>query len=302
MTSAINPTNINGAYPVAGQDNDSQGFRDNFTNIKTNFEYAGDEITDLQNKVVLKAALSGTVLNNNMNNSVLSNAQLLNMSEPRAALGTVTTATLNYAASPYYTLSTGGSTTISFSNLPSAGQVGRIRLQITVTNIAYTLTLPATVTVGVSNLQGYSNNIITFNQTGVYEFEFETSDGGSTISIFDLNRNRDPIYLPSTGLVANAAAISLSTTSSYFTTAATGETNTLAAGSNGQIKVLAYNAEGGASDTRIVTVSNAGWQASGTGTVTFTEFGQTATLMYINSKWFVTGMGPGASDTFPTLA
>jgi hypothetical protein len=156
--------------------------------------------------------------------------------------------------------------------------------------------------VGVSNLQGYSNNIITFNQTGVYEFEFETSDGGSTISIFDLNRNRDPIYLPSTGLVANAAAISLSTTSSYFTTAATGETNTLAAGSNGQIKVLAYNAEGGASDTRIVTVSNAGWQASGTGTVTFTEFGQTATLMYINSKWFVTGMGPGASDTFPTLA
>ena len=38
MTSAINPNNIDSAYPVAGQDNDSQGFRDNFTNIKTNFE------------------------------------------------------------------------------------------------------------------------------------------------------------------------------------------------------------------------------------------------------------------------
>ena len=69
MTSSINPNNINGAYPVAGQDNDSQGFRDNFTNIKTNFDYASAEITDLQSKVVLKAALTGTTLNNNMNNS-----------------------------------------------------------------------------------------------------------------------------------------------------------------------------------------------------------------------------------------
>jgi len=32
--SNINPNNINAAYPVAGVDNDSQGFRDNFTNIK----------------------------------------------------------------------------------------------------------------------------------------------------------------------------------------------------------------------------------------------------------------------------
>ena len=73
MTSQINPNNIDGAYPVAGQDNDSQGFRDNFTNIKTNFGYASAEITDLQSKVVLKSALTGTTLNNNMNNSVISN-------------------------------------------------------------------------------------------------------------------------------------------------------------------------------------------------------------------------------------
>jgi hypothetical protein len=34
MASLVNPFNINGNYPIAGQDNDSQGFRDNFTNIK----------------------------------------------------------------------------------------------------------------------------------------------------------------------------------------------------------------------------------------------------------------------------
>ena len=51
MASNINPNNINGNYPVAGQDNDSQGFRDNFTNISNNFSFAATEITDLQNRM-----------------------------------------------------------------------------------------------------------------------------------------------------------------------------------------------------------------------------------------------------------
>lgn len=49
MSSNINPNNINGNFPVAGQDNDSQGFRDNFTNILNNFSFAATEIGDLQN-------------------------------------------------------------------------------------------------------------------------------------------------------------------------------------------------------------------------------------------------------------
>ena len=79
MTSAINPNNIDGAYPVAGQDNNSQGFRDNFTNTSTNFQYAADEISDLQAKVVLKPALTGTTLDNDMLGSVLANATLEDM-------------------------------------------------------------------------------------------------------------------------------------------------------------------------------------------------------------------------------
>ena len=63
MTSAINPNNIDGAYPVAGQDNNSQGFRDNFTSTKVNFQFAADEITALQNTSVFTNA------DNNMNNN-----------------------------------------------------------------------------------------------------------------------------------------------------------------------------------------------------------------------------------------
>lgn len=48
MASNIVPDTIDDAYPVAGQDNDSQGFRDNFNIIKTNFTYAKQDIEDLQ--------------------------------------------------------------------------------------------------------------------------------------------------------------------------------------------------------------------------------------------------------------
>jgi hypothetical protein len=284
MTSAINPNNIDGAYPVAGQDNNSQGFRDNFTNTKTNFEYAASEITDLQNKAVLKSALTGTALNNNMGGSLLSNAQLQDMSATVVALGSVTgSQVIDYAAGPYYTLTTTGSVTLSFNNFPTAGTLGCCRVRITVASTAHTVTLPAAVTIGTTNLQGYVSNIITFNQTGTYEFEFETVDAGATISVFDLNRNRDPIYLPSSEDLAASAAASLTKTTSYFTTA-TAETSTLAAGYTGQVKVLAMYGDGG---DMVITVTNPGW--GGAGTITFTAVGQACTLMYINAKWFCIG-------------
>lgn len=48
-TSNIIPDTIDDAYPIAGEDNDSQGFRDNFNIIKTNFVYAKSDIETLFN-------------------------------------------------------------------------------------------------------------------------------------------------------------------------------------------------------------------------------------------------------------
>jgi hypothetical protein len=284
MTSQINPNNIDGTYPVAGQDNNSQGFRDNFTNTKTNFTAAATEITDLQNKAVLKSALTGTTLNNDMNNSIISDVQLQNASAPRVALGTVTSGTLDYSAGPYYTLTTGGVVSVALTNFPPAGQVGRLRLQVTVASTSHTLVLPNSVSVGVTNTQGYSSNTITFNQTGVFEYEIESSDGGTTYTLFDLNRNRDPLYLPSSEDLAASAAVSLTKTTSYFTTAAA-ETATLAAGANGQIKILAATSV--SAGNMVITVTNPAW--GGAGTITFSGAGQACTLQYINSKWFCIG-------------
>jgi len=73
MASQVNPNTIDITYPVAGQDNNSQGFRDNFTNIQTNLQTVKDELEDLQAKVVLKSALNGAVLDNDFGGNVVLN-------------------------------------------------------------------------------------------------------------------------------------------------------------------------------------------------------------------------------------
>jgi hypothetical protein len=86
--------------------------------------------------------------------------------------------------------------------------------------------------------------------------------------------------------LANLGAVSLTTTATYFTTAAA-ETGTLAAGTSGQIKTLmAVDITAG---NMVITVTNAGWKASGTGTATFSARGASCTLQYMNSKWFCVG-------------
>jgi len=300
MTSAINPNNINGAYPVAGQDNNSQGFRDNFTNTKTNFQYAADEISDLQSKVVLKAALTGTTLNNNMLGSIVSNGVAQNFGLTRVALGSQSgSVTINYTAGHYQTLTLVGNTSLLFSNMPPAGVTGVITVQVTVGapapyTIPYTLTLPAAVSVNAAGIQGFNTgtNTISFppsgySQVGVYAFQFITSDGGSTYTVNQVNATMQPFNNSSEDLAASAAA-SLQLTTSYFTTGALGETATLAAGVAGQIKTLVMNNTAGGS--MIVTVSMAGWKSPGSsGTITFTTRGQACTLQFVAGYWFCIG-------------
>jgi hypothetical protein len=285
MTSAINPNNIDGTYPVAGQDNNSQGFRDNFTNTKTNFQYAADEISDLQSKVVLKQALTGTTLDNDMLGSLLYNATLADMAYTRLALGSVSgSQTINYAAAMFQTLTTTGSVSLGFSNFPAAGSAGVLNLQVTISNTAHTLTLPAAVSVNNQGIQGLntSTNVITFAAVGVYTFEFMTSDGGSTITVTETNKRIQPFNNSAEDLASGAGA-NLAVTTSWFGTAAA-ETATLAAGVEGQIKVFAMKIDSG---NMVITVTNPAW--GGAGTITFSAEGQACIMLYISGKWFCIG-------------
>ena len=282
MASQINPNNIDGTYPIAGQDNNSQGFRDNFTNIKLNFQYAEDEINALQT--------NGAVLNgiNNFNDNLIYAAKLQDLCATKAIVTTSSgSVSINYSAGHYQTVTTTGSISLAFTSWPVTGSYGWVRLQIHITNTAYTVTLPSAVSLGINNLQGYnsSTRAITFNATGYYELEFTTYDGGSTITVHDCTRNADPVYLPSSEDLDNGAAVSLTTTASYFSTL-TGETATLANGREGQIKTLMMN---GYLGTMTITVAAAGWNSGASGTITFNALGEGCTLQFINSRWFCIG-------------
>ena len=205
MSSSINPNNIDGNFPVAGQPNNTQGFRDNFTNIKTNFATAATEITDLENKGIFKSALTGTSLDNNMADNLIYAAAIRDFSAVAVQLtATSGTITVDYSAGHYQAINTTGSISLSFTNFPASGAAGVIRLSIAITNTAYTLTLPAAVSLGTTGLQGYAANVITFAATGTYGFGFSTTDSGTTITIFDLNR-------PLLGSVGSAVGYSTGT-------------------------------------------------------------------------------------------
>jgi hypothetical protein len=198
--SNINTENINGAYPIAGQDNDSQGFRDNFTNIKNNFALARSEITDLENKAVLKSSLSGSTLNNDMAGSLLSSATIRDFREIRFDLSEVQgEVTVNHANGHYQTMSLLGDVSLRFTGFPG-NTLGRIRVEIQVNSTTHRVNLPPEVTLGTDGIIGLviteTSRVISYNQTGTYVYEFTSRNGGSIISIEESFRARNYISSP----------------------------------------------------------------------------------------------------------
>ena len=184
MASNIVPGNIDGTYPKAGQDNSSQGFRDNFTETKNNFTNAKTEIEDLQtNKANLNAASDFT-------NNEVTRAKFKDTSETVYPHGSVSSGSvvLNHANGHYQTLTITADTTFSFLNFPT-GAVGRIILDITVApSSTGILTLPTAV-IKADNVHGSdgTSDQITVG-LGRFLFEFMTPDGGTTVLMHQLGK------------------------------------------------------------------------------------------------------------------
>jgi hypothetical protein len=85
--------------------------------------------------------------------------------------------------------------------------------------------------------------------------------------------------------LTSGSAANLNVTASIFTTTGP-STATVAAGTAGLIKTFMMVADGG---DMVITVTNAGWKTSGTGTMTFDTIGEGCTLQYINNKWYCIG-------------
>lgn len=248
--STINTNGLNVNYPVPGENNSTQGFRDNFASIKTNLDTAGTEITDLQNKVVLKAALNGSVLNNDMANTLISNASTRSFRATTYNLGNALSGTVlvNVAQADVQYGNVAGNISLQFGSWAPTNTESAITLRLGISNSSAVITFPSQVVASNNNfggtiLENYANiaNAITItapHDVQQLEFKLRTLDCGNTISIEPMNRPYQSTQLikrtpPSTGQPgdkvgticvdsgADQLVVTGANTNPYFTTSST---------------------------------------------------------------------------------
>lgn len=219
--SAINTNGINTSYPVAGVNNNTQGFRDNFTSIKNNLTTAATELTDLQNKVIVKSALKGSSLNNDMANTMISNVLTKSFRASTYNLGNNISETqlVNVSAGDVQYGTIVGNTSLTFGGWAPDGTQSNVEVifNIDANAAGSVITLPSTkigtelqptegMTLSVKTLENYdsSNNFVgpptadaTFTNTltipyGVNKlhYVFSSTDCGTTIEVTPVDRPR----------------------------------------------------------------------------------------------------------------
>lgn len=226
--SNINTNGINGNYPTPGVNNSTQGFRDNFTSIKNNLGTAKDEITDLQNKVVLKSALEGSTLNNDMNGAVIANATTKSFRAttwPMSGGNLASSVTIDVSKGDVQYGTVVENTTLIFGGWAPAGTQSSVQLNLTIGNSSAAVVLPETTfssnvslppTVGMRESTARMENLISYDvanttyRVGYYksasttiipmitfpygtqevQLRFTTVDCGTTLEIEPITRNQ----------------------------------------------------------------------------------------------------------------
>ena len=216
MTSSINTNAIDNTYPIPGVNNNTQGFRDNFTSIKNNLGIAKNEITDLQSKVIVKSGLTGVTLDNNMGNTLISNALVRSFRTATFNMGSSLSGDVVIDVTKgdvqYGTIT--GETTLSFGGWAPTGTQSSVQLNLTIDYTAgYVIYLPtshynsqAALTSGmdrtVSLLENYgsdggpgvnanhSNQFTAPAAVTELQLKFTTVNCGTTLSVYPLARNQ----------------------------------------------------------------------------------------------------------------
>ena len=187
MTSSVTnfSSRIDINYPVVGKDNDTQGFRDNFSNIQSAFIIASTEISDLQDNGVKLSQ------DNNFNYHIIQNAVLKNTSLAAATTVIINTTTdyktIDYAQANYHKFrlaNTSGARycSLSFINWPTTSTYGSITVEI-----QPVFTTTATINmVGNINLLGPNTFPRTYNVSEPILYEVWTTDNGATIYVMEI--------------------------------------------------------------------------------------------------------------------
>lgn len=219
--SNINTNGIDANYPVPGVNNSSQGFRDNFATIKTNLNTAATELTDLQNKAIVKSALDNITLNNDMGNTLISNAATLGFRSTTYNLGNalsgIVTVDCSLGDVQYGTIAE--NTVLQFTGWAPAGTQSNVELQLSIGNAnAIVVFPPQAVTSNtlftfdtLENSGDISGTPYVYAPANVNEmcYRVSTLDCGTTLLVEPYNRPRQATQIitrrpATTGFIGDA--------------------------------------------------------------------------------------------------
>jgi hypothetical protein len=185
MTSQITPSAIDESYPVAGQDNDTQGFRDNFNAIKINLTTAANEITQLQNNT---AGLECSAIDggSDFNQNIISRATLKNNIESVLNGGERTDGTieLNFSNANWQVYKVLANTNFTITGIPNAvgqDQGAKFILELTGDGTARTISFPADGVIRVRKSAGFPTTVTSEDDPILIEVSVRTIGTGRSI-------------------------------------------------------------------------------------------------------------------------
>ena len=169
MTSLINFAAINENFPVAGQDNDTQVFRDNFDTIKTNFSAAKTEITDLQDNAA-RTDQDNDFLYNVVGSLTLQDAYLRKKDYGAAIVAA--TQDISFKQAMYHVVKFGANASLSFSEFPTAavdvtglGQIGKATLELYGDGTTRTITFTTSGGTVIKKSPGFPGSVTVTSDT-----------------------------------------------------------------------------------------------------------------------------------------
>jgi hypothetical protein len=177
MTSAIVSATIDADFPVAGVDNDSQGFRDNFSIIRDGLATANAEITELQTNT---AKLND---DNDFNGNVISNAVTNQLYGSVYTTTSTPTTNVSLNDGEYQVITIADDHTLTFKDWPTTDLYGKIRLELKSNGTERTVTFStesggvirkqlSSPLIGISNSSKTASSVATTNTT----FSFPTAN------------------------------------------------------------------------------------------------------------------------------
>jgi hypothetical protein len=179
-TSSSNIGTINADYPVAGQDNDSQGFRDNFTKVKTELTNAQADLTALDTNAVKNNDAITNMQGNTINNVVITRGSQKFYSGGVLSSAGVRPVSYEIATYHSYTINSTG-ITLQLADWPTSGKYAEVLVELRGRSQADTVSFDTANSGSIKVATGFAHPATIDDNVHPYIYRFWTIDGGQTV-------------------------------------------------------------------------------------------------------------------------